>query len=65
MTQDEMIAWIDNASYYDLLSRWRFSAAGDPFFIEEVGNHFTKVMKEKRNELSQEECSRISKQIGW
>ena len=39
---------IDRMSYEGLLSRWRFAPAGDPFFQGEVGDYYSKVMKEKR-----------------
>lgn len=37
MTKQEMITWIDNASYEDLLRKWRFAPGGDPFFVDEIG----------------------------
>jgi hypothetical protein len=65
MTEEQMIAWIDNASYYDLLRKWRFAKAGDPYFQGEVGTHYTEVMAAKKKEIGDEEHSRISKEIGW
>lgn len=62
MTKEEMIKWIDNASYETLLRKWRFAAAGDPFFAEEIGAHYTKVMNEKQNQVDH---VAISKRIGW
>lgn len=61
---EEMIKWIDKATYYDLLSRWRFAPAGDPFFTGEVGKHYEKVMRERREEVGNEEHVRISKALG-
>jgi len=58
------IYWIDNASYYDLLYRWRFSE-NDPIFHGETGKYYAKIMNEKKNQLTQDECVRISKLIGW
>lgn len=65
MTVEQMKAWIDNASYEQLLSRWRFGKVGDPFFVGEVGEHYVETMKDKRSKISEEELVRISKAIGW
>ena len=65
MTDDERKYWIDNASYGALLSKWRFSKTGNPFFEGEVGDYYAKVMKCKREEVGDAEHTRISKAIGW
>lgn len=44
----EQKKWIDEASYYDLLERWRFAPIGDPMFQGAVGEYYATVMKEKR-----------------
>ena len=64
MTKQQMIEWIDNASYVELLRKRRFAPIGDPFFQDEVGDHFHKVMKEKRD-ADPDEHVRASKTIGW
>lgn len=64
MTKEEMIKWIDSAPYYDLLSRWRFAKPGDPFFVGEVGQYYSKVISEKRNQNSEEHVA-ASKHMGW
>jgi len=64
-SKEQMIAWIDNADYYNLLRKWRFAETGDPYFQGEVGDHFTEVMAAKKKEVGDEEHSRISKEIGW
>ena len=56
---------IDNATYDQLLSWWRFSPTGNPMFQGDTGEYFSKVMAEKRKKVSDEEHSAISKQIGW
>jgi len=61
----EMKAWIDKASYEQLLSRWRFAPVGSPFFTGEVGEYYTKKMAEKRSEVGDSEHVRTSKSIGW
>ena len=64
MTTEEMIAWIDAASYEDLLRNWRFAPAGDPFFMDEVGRHYRAVMEQRRNEVGPEAHIAASKTIG-
>jgi len=61
---EEYKEWIFYASYYDLLKRWRF-AENDIIFHGETGKYYAKIMQEKKNQLTHEECVRISKLIGW
>ena len=63
--EEQMISWINNASYSELLRKWRFAKSGDPYFQGEVGDHYNKVMCEKKKEVGDEEHSRLSKEIGW
>lgn len=64
MTIQQMKDWINNASYRDLLYKWRFARAGDPFFtIPEVSDLYEKRMAEFR-EKNSAECIRASKAIG-
>jgi hypothetical protein len=63
MTSEEKL-WIDNATYEQLLHRWRFSPNGDKIFIGESGKYYTKVLTDRRGE-NPEEHVRISKRIGW
>ena len=65
MNKDEMKQWIDNASYEQLLSRWRFAPVGDLMFQGEIGDYYTEVMKKKGEEVGNEERVRVSKNIGW
>ena len=51
---------IDEMTYEQMLSKWRFAPIGDPMFQGEVGDYFSKVMKQKRENHSQ-----VSKKIGW
>lgn len=53
---------IDNMSYSELLSRWRFGSLGDPMFQGEVGDYFAKLMFKKREEVDHVAAS---KAIGW
>ena len=59
-----MRAWIDNASYEQLLFKWRNAPAGDPWFQGAVGDYYARVMKERRN-ADPAEHVRASKSIGW
>ncbi len=54
---------IDSLSYEDLLRRWRFSPAGDPWFQGETGKYWGVRM----NELKATGIDHvgISKKIGW
>jgi len=61
----EMKAWIDGASYEELLRRWRFAPSGDPIFQGETGDYYTKVMAKKREEIGPGEHTKASKKIGW
>ena len=63
MTKEQK-EWIDNASYTELLTKWRFAPSGDPMFIE-AGKYFSEVMKFKRNEIGHDAHTTISKAIGW
>lgn len=65
MDEREMKEWIDNASYEELLRKWRFAPIGDPFFRGEIGDYYSKVMAQKRREAGEAEHVRASKSIGW
>ena len=65
MTDDEMKEWIDNASYEELLGKWRRAPTGDPFFIGEIGDYFKKAMDAKRDMIGDAEAVQASKNIGW
>ncbi len=56
MTQDEK-QWIDNASYEELLGRWRRLPSGSSWFIGETGEYYSKVMARKR--------SKAERRIRW
>ena len=46
---NEQKKWIDNASYEELLERWRFAPVGvsNPLFQGDTGDYYSAVMKEK------------------
>lgn len=59
-----MKAWIDNASYEQLLFKWRNAPVGDPWFQGAVGDYYLRIMSERRN-ADPAEHVRASKSIGW
>lgn len=61
---EEQKAWIDSASYEELLSKWRFAAVGDPMFQGPCGKYYSEVMTRKRSE-DPDGHVRASKKIGW
>ena len=63
LSEQEMKKWIDSASYEDLLTRWRFSESGNPFFQGDVGTYYIKVMAEKRR--AHKNPSAVSRWVGW
>ena len=54
--------WIDNASYEQLLEKWRFAPLGDPMFQGDTGVYFSTVMSEKKKNCNHVQAS---KNIGW
>ncbi len=61
---DDMKNWIDNASYEQLLAKWRHAPVGSPFFQGEMGDYYSDVMAEKRKKVGNAEHVRASKNIG-
>ena len=64
MTDEKMKEWIDKSDYETLLRKWRFHPIGDPLFVDEVGDHYEKVMFEKRD-LLEDNGVAASKKVGW
>lgn len=60
----ERKAIIDNYSYEQLLSRWRFAPIGDPWFQGETGDYWGDRMAFLRD---QDNAAHVvaSKNIGW
>jgi len=54
--------WIDNASYEQLLHKWRFTPAGDPFFSVDVGPDYEDVMQRKKQAV---DYVAAPKRLGW
>ena len=61
----EQKSWIDNASYYALLSKWRFAPVGDPMFQGDTGAYYAEVMKKRREGVGGQGHTQTSKAIGW
>lgn len=57
--------WIDNASYEDLLRRWRFAPLGDTIFQEESGKYYVLKIGSKRIEIGNNAHVAASRKIGW
>ncbi len=60
-----MKEWIDNATYEELLSRWRFASDGDLIFQGEAGEYYAEVMKKKGEEIGDDARVKASKSVGW
>jgi len=65
MIDPDLKEWVDNASYYALMNRWRFAKVGDPIFQGEAGDYYKKVMFAMRDEVGPAEHVRISKSLGF
>lgn len=63
MTPEEK-QWIDEASYEDLLRKWRFTPLGDPYFVDDKvrSEYFVRVMADKK---AQTNHVFASKRVGW
>ena len=56
--------WIDNASYEELLRRWRFSE-NDPIFLGKAGQYYLDKLCSKRKGIGCIAHVAVSKRIGW
>lgn len=65
MTTTEMKKWIDEATYEQLLSKWRSAPMGSPWFQGEVGDYYSQKMQERKKQVGDEAHSAASKRIGW
>ena len=62
---DEHRDWIDNATYEQLLRKWRFAKVGDPMFRDDTGDYYAKARARKKEEVGPEAAVAASKRIGW
>jgi hypothetical protein len=65
VTGQEMVDWIDNASYEELLRRWRFGPMGDEIFQSKMGEYYQAKLEERRQEVGDEVAAKVSKLVGW
>lgn len=62
---ENIYEWLEQASYEDILRRWRFAKVGDPTFFGQNGGDYIRAMDKKRAALPPGEAARISKKVGW
>lgn len=62
LTEDNK-RFIDSQSHWQLLAKWRFTKAGDPWFQGETGEYWGKRMAELRN-ANPDQAVADSKDIG-
>lgn len=63
---EQLKAQIDQMSYRELLSKWRFTPVGDPMFQDESGKYFGERMAElRRAPGGDEKHVAASKSLGW
>lgn len=55
---------IDRLSYEDLLRKWRFAPAGDPWFQGETGDYWSSRMDELKAQ-DPGAAVQASKDVGW
>ncbi len=64
MTVGELKKHIDGLTYFELLWAWRHSDKNDPYFVNEIGEHFKKVMALKRSLLMDHQIQVIESSVG-
>lgn len=65
LTPAEMIAWIDDANYAQLLQKNRFCASDSPWIQGEVGVHLLATLAKRKSELSPADQVAASKMVGY
>lgn len=56
---------LDKLSNYDLLRIWRFAPSDSPWLRGELGKAFCAAFYNMRDNLGDEEFSKLSKTVGW
>lgn len=57
---------VDAMTYKEMFRLWRFAPSGNKYFVNDhIGRYFSNSMREKRSRITNEEYTRISKEIGW
>lgn len=64
-SEAEMLAWIEVASYRDLLWRWRHSPEGSRWFLGLVGETLSRMMQRRRGELDEASAQLVEREVGW
>ena len=67
MTEEEMLRWVEGASYEQLLRKQRFEPIGSPWFITEsvAERIFARMAELRAAPGGREEAVRASKAVGW
>lgn len=58
-------SWIDNATYAELLQKWRHDPRSSPYFQPPIGTYYKTVMDQKSMALSDADRVAASKSVGW
>jgi hypothetical protein len=64
MTEDQK-KYIDNMTYTEMLSLWRFGKSENPLVQGECGKYLGERMSREKTRIGSEEHTRVSKEIGW
>ncbi len=66
MDEDEVTrAWIDSASYHDLLRKWRFARGGESFCRGELGRYYMSELYRRRIEIGSEKHLKTCADLGY
>lgn len=65
MNPRERRAWIDSASYEELLQKVRFEPVSSVWFQGELGNYLTERFRKMRSLIGDEAHTAASKRVGW
>jgi hypothetical protein len=61
----QMKQWIDNATYKQLLEKWRYASIGDSFFQGVISKYYVRVMLARRKLVGDKVHMQLSREIGW
>lgn len=64
LSAEQMMQWINKASYPVLLQKSVVAPFGDPFFMGNVGKHYLRTLQEKRQKAGENIHQEISKRLG-
>ena len=64
MIDEQIKKQIDGMSYKSMLDLWRNALDSSPFFHDEVGDYYMKIMAQKRSDVGCEGHVEASKTIG-